>query len=225
MGCFNRYVVVIFSVFFSIAVCAKDITVINEIKNNDGSAWVIEVFDGDYNLKYTNSKGKVYSNSKIITSDIEAGNLFLDYALGDSVSLLMSYPKDSYIFKFSSGTTPNLLSACKRITLSSADQQQAVALLTLCAKDSAKEGMTLPNADIVNLLAPDNLMLAENIKALIGNDKAFLYDSNKDLKRNKPYLIKGDVVEILEYRSSMLKIKYTSKSKTTIAWIKFIDIL
>lgn len=222
---FNRYVVFILSVFFSISVFAKDITVINEVKNNDGSAWVIEVFGGGYNLKYTNSQGKMYSNSAIITSDIEVGNLFLDKVSDNSVSLLMSYPKDSYIFKFSSGPTPKLLSACKKITLPSADQQQAVTLLTLCSKDSVKEGMTLPNADAVNLLAPDNLMLAENIKTLIGNDKAFLYDSNKDPKRNNPYLIKGDVVEILEYRSSMLKVKYTSKSKTTIAWIKFIDIL
>lgn len=222
---FNRYVVVIFLAFFSIAAFAKDITVINEVKNNDGSAWVIEVFGGGYNLKYTNSKGKVYSNSTIITSDIEASNLFLDKVAGDSVSLLMSYPKDSYVFKFSSGTTPNLLSACKRITLPSADQQQAVALLTLCSKYSAKEGVTLPNADVVNLLALDNLILAGNIKTRIGNDKAFLYDSNKDLKRNKSYLIKGDVIEILEYRSSMLRVKYTSKSKATIAWVKFIDIL
>jgi len=221
----NRHVIVVFLVFFSVAVFAKDITVINEVKNNNGSVWVIEAFGGDYNLKYTNSKGNVYSNSSVITSDIETGNLFLDKISGDSVSLLMSYPKGSYIFKFSSGTTPKLLSACKRISLPSADQQQAVTLLTLCSKNSVKEGMTLPNADAVNLLAPDNLMLAENIKALIGNDKAFLYDSNKDLKRNKPYLIKGNVVEILEYRSSMLKVKYTSKSKATIAWIKFIDIL
>lgn len=167
----------------------------------------------------------MYSNSTIITSDIKAGSLFLDKSSGDSVSLLMSYPRDSYIFKLSSGTTPNLLSACKRITLPSADQQQAVALLTLCSKDNAKESITLPNADAVNLFSPDNLMLAENIKTLIGNNKVFLYNSNKELKRNKPYLIKGDVVEILEYKSSMLKVKYTSKSKTTIAWIKFIDIL
>lgn len=221
---FNRFSIILL-VFFLIAVFAKNITVINEVKSNDGSSWVIEVFGGGYNLKYTNSKGKAYNNSAIITSDIEVGNVFLDKLSDGHISLLMSYPKDSYIFKFSSGITPNLLSACKRITLPSADQQQAVALLTLCSKDSAKEGVTLPNADAVNLLAADNLMLAENIKTRIGNDKVFLYDSNKNLKRNKPYLIKGDVVEILEYRSSMLKVKYTSKSKSTIAWIKFIDIL
>lgn len=197
----------------------------NEIKNDDGSSWVIERIDGGYNVKYTNVKGEVYNNSTIVTSDIEGSNLFLDAATGNFVNLVMDYTKDVYIFKFSSGYSPDLLSACKKINLPSVDQQQAVAQLTLCSRDNVTENMTLSNTDVEKLFSSNNLMLVGNTKTLIGNDKAFLYDGDKKQRRNKPYLVKGDVVEILEYKNSMLKIKYLSKSNTTIAWIKFVDIL
>jgi hypothetical protein len=144
-------------------------------KNNDG-----------YNVKYTNAQGKEYDNNTIITSDIEGSNLFLDAVSTDAVSLLMDYPKDAYIFKFSSGEIPRLLSACKRITLPSAEQQQVVAVLTLCSKQSVTEKVTLSNADADKLLASDNLTLDGSVKTLIGNDKAFLYDENKNKSEISP---------------------------------------
>lgn len=55
---FNRYVVVILSVFFSITVFAKDITVVNEVKNKDGSVWVIEMLGGGYNLNIPIQKAR-----------------------------------------------------------------------------------------------------------------------------------------------------------------------
>ncbi|HDT2077483.1 MULTISPECIES: hypothetical protein [Enterobacter] len=225
MNIHKSYSIAIASIFLSVAVHARNVIIANEVKNNDGSVWVVEKNNDGYNVKYTNAQGKEYDNNTIITSDIEGSNLFLDALSTDAVSLLMDYPKDAYIFKFSSGEIPRLLSACKRITLPSAEQQQVVAVLTLCSKQSVTEKVTLSNADADKLLASDNLTLDGSVKTLIGNDKAFLYDENKKQKRNKPYLIKGDVVEILDYESSMLKIKYKSKAKIITAWINFVDIL
>lgn len=47
----------------------------------------------------------------------------------------------------------------------------------------------------------------------------------KKQQKNKLYLIKGDIVEVLVYKNSMLNIKYTSETRVVVAWIKFIDIL
>lgn len=221
----KKFFILVLPIVFSIVAHAKNIALTDEIKNSDGSIWVVEKNEDIYKVKYTNAKGKDYYNNTIVTSDIEGGNLFLDTTSDGSASLVMDYPKDTYIFKFSSGDIPQLLSACKKITLPSAEQQQAVALLTLCSKDTSIENVTLSNTDADKLLAADNLVLNDDVKTIIGSDKAFLYDEDKKQKRNKPYLIKGDVVEILEYKNSMLKIKYISKTKVVIAWINFVDIL
>ncbi|QJT81794.1 hypothetical protein [Kosakonia sp. MUSA4] len=225
MNIYRKYFVVALSIIFSITVHAKSVVIADEVKNNDGSVWVVEQNVDSYNVKYINAQGKEYGNNTIVTSDIEGSNLFLDAASLGAVSLVMDYPKDTYILRFSSGDTPRLLSACKRITLPSAEQQQAVALLTLCSKQSVTENMTLSSTDIDKLFSADNLTLDENIKAIIGNDKVFLFGENKKQKQNKPYLIKGDVVEIIDYENSMLKIKYKSKTKAIIAWVNFVDIL
>lgn len=205
-------------------VCADNTSLLNEINSNDGSKWVIEKNNESYTLKYINPKGSVYRNNTIITSDIGGSGLFLDKNSSGVISLVMDYPKDVYSFNFSSNDIPFLLSACKQITLPSAGEE-AVALLTLCSKDLKKISLTLPNIDVNKVLAPDNLTLKAKVKTVIGSDKSFLYDENKKQKANKPYFIKGDVIEIQEYKNLMLKVKYTSKSKSTIAWINFVDVL
>ncbi|MEZ2578422.1 hypothetical protein [Buttiauxella ferragutiae] len=222
---YNRFFIGALLIFLSLSVFSKNNTLLNEIKNNDGSKWLIEKNEGTYNFKYTNEKGEVYVNSTIITSDIEGSDLFLDKNSAGHVSLTMDYPRDIYVFEFSSGEVPRFLSACKQITLSSVEQQQTAALLTLCSKDDEASGLILSNVDVGKLLAPDNLALKGKVKTVIGCDKSFLYDSNKKQKKNKPYLIKGDIIEIQEYNNTMLKIKYSSKSKDIVAWIKFGDIL
>lgn len=212
-------------IFFSNSVLAKNNALLSEVKNEDGSVWIIEKSDEGYNLKYTNTKGEVFCNSKIITSSIEENSLYLDATSTGGVSLVMAYPRDSYIFNFSSEYTPSMISACKEITLPSTEQQHAAVLLTLCTKKQVLQGMTLANADTESLLASNNLMLSGNFKTLIGSEKSYLYNENKIQKRGKPYLIKGDVVEVQGYENSMLKIKYVKKSKVIVAWIKFVDIL
>jgi len=222
---YKKYFLVVLSAIFSISVCAKSVVIVDEIKNNDGSAWMVEKNDKGYYVKYTNARGKEYGNSTIVSSDLEESNLLLDTASIGIVSLVMNYPRDAYIFNFSSGNIPHLISACKRITLPSADQQQVVALLILCSKDNVTRNMILSSADANKLFSSENLILNGSVKTLIGNDRAFLFDENKKNKKNNPYLIKGDVVEIIGYENSMLKVKYNSKTKSDVAWINFIDVL
>lgn len=212
------FVVLSFSVF------AEKSRVLTAGKNIDGSEWFIEKNDENYNLKYINAKGKEYSNDTIITSDIEGSGLFLDSKPDGTVSLVMDYPRDVYTFKFNSGTIPLLISACKQIKLPSSEDQVKT-LLTLCSKDDETSGLSLSNLDTSKLLKFDNLVLRDKVKTIIGSNRAFLYNENGKQLKNKPYLIKGDVVNVLEYKNSMLNIKYTSKSGVIIAWIRFIDIL
>ncbi|ARZ81299.1 MULTISPECIES: hypothetical protein [Enterobacter cloacae complex] len=224
MKSYSKYLMSVLLIILSFSVFAEKSSILTTEKNTDGSEWLIEKNGESYNLKYINAKGDIYSNDKIITSDIEGSGLFLNSESDGTVSLVMDYPRDVYTFKFTSGKKPLFISACKQITLPSSENQ-VEALLTLCSKDDEKTGLNLSSLDVSKLLKSDNLVLKGKVKTLIGSDKAFLYDENKKQQRNKPYLIKGDVVEILEYKSSMLHIKYTSKSRTVIAWIKFIDIL
>lgn len=224
MLCNSKYILatLFFLSFFAFAVNA---TLVREVKNSDGSQWIVEKEGEVYNLKFINAKRKVYNNNSIITPDIKENNLFLNVKSNGDITLSMDYPRDIYAFEFSSEEIPHLLSACKQITLSSADDQQSVSLLTLCSKSNGESHLSLTDVDADKLLNPDNLKLNGKIKTVIGSDKAFIYDEEKKNKFKKPYLIKGDVVEILEYKNSMLKIKYVSKSRDVIGWIKFEDIL
>jgi hypothetical protein len=54
-------------------------------------------------IKYINAEWHDYSNDLIITSDIESSALFLDVGLDGVASLTMNYPRDKYLFKFTSG--------------------------------------------------------------------------------------------------------------------------
>ncbi|MTH48630.1 hypothetical protein [Intestinirhabdus alba] len=224
MSIYSKCFVSILLVILSFSVFAEKFHVLTAGKNIDGSEWFIEKNGENYDLKYINAKGEEYSNDTIITSDIEGSGLFLDSKPDGTVSLVMDYPRDVYMFKFTSGEIPLLISACKQIRLPSSEYQ-VEALLTLCSKDDETAGLSLSNLDASKLLKSDNLVLKDKVKTIIGSDRAFLYNENKKQPRNKPYLIKGDVVEVLEYKNSMLNIKYTSKSGVVIAWIKFIDIL
>jgi len=218
------------AVFFSITVYAKDVKVIDEVKNHDGSIWLVEKKDADYNVKYINAKGREYDNNVLVTSDIEGSNLSLNTEPAqkgsiDAVSLVMNYPRDAYIFKFSFGEVPYLLSACKVLTLPSAEKKQAVALLTLCSKKNVIANVTLADTDADKLLLPGNLSLKRKVKTLIGTDKSFLYGDDKRHKPKNPYLIKGDVVEIIDCQDSMLKIRFMSQSGVVVGWIHYVDIL
>lgn len=218
-----------FKIFYMLLCCmsittfAEGLNLLSEVKNGNGSKWSIEKNDKNYILKYINTKGVVYSNSTIVTSDVEGSDLSLgNNSVGD-VSIIMNYPRDLYEFKFSSGDKAFLLSACKQIRLPSTDAQQAVALLTLCSKSVSN--LALSNVDADKLLSPDNLVLNGKVKTTVGNNKAFLYDENGEQRPRKPYLIKGDDIEVLDYKNSFLKVKYMSKNKEIIAWIKFSDVL
>lgn len=224
MSVYSKYFLSLLLVILSFSVFADKSRVLTAGKNIDGSEWFIEKDEGGYNLKYINAKGEVYSNDTIITSDIEGSGLFLDSKPDGTVSLVMDYPRDVYTFKFASRKIPLLISACKQIRLPSSEYESEV-LLTLCSKDDETSGLSLSKLDASKLLKSDNLVLKDKVKTIIGSNRAFLYDENKNQKKNKPYLIKGDVVEVLEYKNSMLNIKYTSKNRAVIAWIKFIDIL
>lgn len=83
----------------------------------------------------------------------------------------------------------------------------------------------LSNIDTNKIFNPDNLLLESKVRVAIGSEKVFLYNENKKKSKNRPYLIKGDIVDVLEYKNSMLKIRYISKDKKIITWIGFIDIL
>lgn len=197
----------------------------NKISNSDGSEWVVERKGVDYNLKYVNKNGMVYDNKSIIMSDAADNDLFISSAPSGNILVSIHYPRDVYMFELSSGETPYLISACKQIKLPSINNQQAVELLTLCSKKDSMKKLNLSNIDADRVLEQNNLFLMRKIKTTIGSDKSFLYNENKIQKLKKPYLIKGDQVEILDHSDSYLKVSYSTGSKKIIGWIKYSDIL
>lgn len=223
---FRKYFLILLLFIYSFPVASEGKYFVKELKNNDGSRWVIEKENEGYNLKYVDSKGEGYNNRGVITSDVGEDNILLINDSPESVSVLMTYTRDNYVFKFSSGEIPNLLSACKQIKLPSVNNDQAVSLLMLCVKNSVIYNLTLSNMDADKLLASDNLELSDKVKTIIGTNKAFLYDDNKVQYTRKPYLIKGDVIEVLDYENSFLKVRYITRSKRdVIGWVRFEDIL
>lgn len=223
MNAWNKFIISSLLISSSVIAFATPLT-LTETKSYSGCGWLIERDNEVYTIKYQNSNGDLYENSLIITSDIEGSNLSLDSNLDDTVSLIMNYPRDNYVFKFTSGATPHIVSACKQITLSSINDGSATAL-TLCAGKGKIKNIKFSNLSIKNLLDPSNLFLEKRIETIIEVRKSFLYNEWKAQKKNRPYLIKGDVITVLEHKDSMLKIKYLSKSGYITAWIKLIDIL
>jgi len=85
--------------------------------------------------------------------------------------------------------------------------------------------MSLPDVDADSLLSPEKLHLDHALPAVISSNKAFLYNKNKKQHIKKSYLIKGDIIEVLDYDNSLIKIKYSSQKRNIITWIKLTDIL
>ncbi|MFS7198154.1 hypothetical protein AB6866_23030 [Rahnella inusitata] len=205
-------------------VCATDIPA-QEIKTHGGANWSIYQNNEGYNIKYINKKNEIFENRKIITQDLSEGDFELESKGSDKVSLVLNYPRDVYIFDFLSEDIPYLKKACKEISLQPASENQVVTALTLCVKDKYVYKMSLPDVDADNLLSPEKLHLDHALAAVISSNKAFLYDENKKQYIKKPYLIKGDIIEVLDYDNSWIKIKHSTQKKNIITWIKLTDIL
>lgn len=220
----KAFIIIILSLFAASAKSEADRDIAH-FKNKDNSEWVLEFKKGGSEIKYTNSNGYVYTNNSVISSDVDASGLFLDQKDNGVASFTVAYPRDTYSFDFSSGNTPVLISACKQTLLPQINNEQAAVVLVLCSKGLDKKNIILPKVKIEEIFKPNNLTLTEHPQVLITSDRSFLYNENSEKMKNKPYLIKGDIVELLEYNNSMLKIKYLSKRKEIIAWIKFSDIL
>ncbi|HEI9615923.1 TPA: hypothetical protein SLH91_000629, partial [Enterobacter hormaechei] len=71
MKSYSKYLMSVLLIILSFSVFAEKSSILTTEKNTDGSEWLIEKNGESYNLKYINAKGDIYSNDKIITSDIE----------------------------------------------------------------------------------------------------------------------------------------------------------
>jgi hypothetical protein len=198
--------------------------VIPEIQANINE-WSLLKNGESYFLNYKGSKEIAYSNNSLIDAELDRSSIALTKKSDEVVSLVLSYPRDIYSFIFSSEPTPHILSACKQINLSAIDDSQAATIMVLCSKSSVLNNESFTKLNAEQLLSPNNLYLDGKVKVAIENEKAFLFDDDNVHMKNRPYLIKGDVVEVLEYQNSMLKIKYTGKKRDVLGWINFSDIL
>lgn len=206
------------------AVYATDIPA-QEIKTHSRTNWSIYQNNEGYNIKYINEKNEIFENRKIITKDMSAEDFELESKGNDKISLVLNYPRDVYVFDFLSENIPYLKKACKEISLQPASENQVVTTLTLCVKDKYVYKMSLPDVDADSLLSPEKLHLDHALPAVISSNKAFLYNKNKKQHIKKSYLIKGDIIEVLDYDNSLIKIKYSSQKRNIITWIKLTDIL
>ncbi|WP_276643835.1 hypothetical protein [Siccibacter turicensis] len=204
---------------------ASDNTIIDRIRNDNATEWVVEKNNDSYLLKYINEKGIAYDNKDLIPLDVSESSLFIDYHKGNGVSIVIAYPRDTYEFILLSKDKPYLSSACKEISLTSPNEEQAIENLTLCDKTVKEMDYKFSEINNQTLLKPENLFLEGKAKGVITNDKAFLLDKTGKFKNRKPYLIKGDLVEIEEYNHPFIKINYLSKGKTSSAWVLLQDVM
>lgn len=56
---FRKYFLILLLFIYSFPVASEGKYFVKELKNNDGSRWVIEKENEGYNLKYVDSKGRV----------------------------------------------------------------------------------------------------------------------------------------------------------------------
>ncbi|MPQ84275.1 hypothetical protein F0170_09930 [Pseudomonas sp. MAFF 730085] len=171
------------------------------------------------------------SNHRLISlEDIEDNSNIPDINMLDSGSyqIVWSYPNgvDELVLSRSTG---NILfnSASKELRLPSADVAKAVASIVLVnyvIHPNSLEFSEINSADIFDGAA----LKLKGIGAVakINVEKAFLYSDPSESARIKSYLVKGDEVNLLEYKSGFLKISYNMKSgKALIRWIELSSII
>lgn len=219
---YGTMILVLLTTVSSVAGDGLTITTLNE---SDGSQWSIIRKNDKYQLHYIDINSDVCRNSSLIDPDINENNIFLSHSSNESVSLVIAYPRDTWIYEFSGGTTPSLRSACRETKITSPDDMQNIEVMTLCDKSIAKSVYPLTEVKGDALLHADNLQLKEPVKSLISSDKAFLLNDSGTNKPRRPYLIKGDEVLIEAYSHPLVKVSYQSKGKRAVAWLNVIDIL
>lgn len=222
---FISYGTMILVLFTTVSSFAGDGSTITTLNESDGSQWSIIRKNDKYQLHYTDINSDAYRNSSLIDPDINENNIFLSLSTNKSVSLVIAYPRDTWIYEFSGGATPSLRSACRETKITSPDDMQSIEVMTLCDKSIAKGVYPLTEVKGDALLHADNLQLKEPVKSLISSDKAFLLNDSGTNKPRRPYLIKGDEVLIEAYSHPLVKVSYQSKGKRAVAWLNVIDIL
>lgn len=181
MNAWNRFIIGFFLISASNIALPTPVLLI-KTGSYLGGEWLIERDNDVYTIKYKNPNGDLYKNNLIITSDIEGSNLSLDQNPDDTVSLIMNYPRDNYVFKFTSGTAPHIASACKQMVLPSINDASVTAL-TLCYNKEKIKNIEFSDISINNLLEPHNLFLEKKSKQPLKPKNLFYMTKIKIKKR------------------------------------------
>ncbi|VEJ56214.1 hypothetical protein [Pragia fontium] len=182
---------------------------------------------------FANDSYRVFaSNTSFLKiNDVRSNSVFYDISStgGTSFEIAYSYPNITYlVILIKDKNNLYLKEASETIILLRTYGDEAVNTLNLSVISALLANLNFSNVSVNSLFKNINLNLSEGVegKAVINIDKAFLYNNPNEKNKIKMYLITGDLVSIIEYRSSWLLIDYKRQNGVNIRkWIKIDSIL
>ena len=182
-----------------------------------------ETSNGHYNAISSN-------DSLIALEDMQSTPPHLDATGEDRFQITHTFPRDIYVIELAKHeSTLSVAGAYKSIVLNEVGTQEMPQTITFSIKPSELEKLsfeTLTQKQAFNAAA---LMLASSdvgSSATITSDKAVLFNGPSKDARSKAYLIKGDIVTLLQFKDNWLKIKYITRKGSSIEkWIGLAEIL
>ncbi|VVM47211.1 hypothetical protein [Pseudomonas viridiflava] len=173
----------------------------------------------------------VSSNDKLISLEEARSSVNIPSITrleGNQFQILWDYPNGRDLVELTLKSKKLYFkSASKEMRLQVSNGNEAASFLVL---ESSR--LKLNNSDFSRLSGSDIFdkdMLTfngSNITIAVGAEKAFLYSEATDLSITKGYLVKGDLVKVMGYKSGFLRVKYKKKDGAYLdRWISLSSVI
>lgn len=211
--------------------------ILQELPYEQGVACLYTVAESDEYITisfFETSNGRyntISSNDSLIAlEDMQSTPPHLDATGEDRFQITHAFPRDTYVIELAKHeSTLSVTGAYKSIVLNEAVTQKTPQTITFSMKPSELEKLSFETLTQKQAFSAATLMLASSdvgSSATITSDKAALFNDPSKDARSKAYLVKGDIVTLLQFKDNWLKIKYiTHKGSSIEKWIGLAEIL
>lgn len=182
-----------------------------------------ETSNGHYNTISSN-------DSLIALEDMQSTPPHLDATGENRFQITHAFPRDTYVIELAKHeSTLSVTGAYKSIVLNDAITRETPPTITFSMKPSELEKLSFETLTQKQAFNAKALMLASSdvgSSTTITSDKAMLFNDPSKDARSEAYLIKGDIVTLLQFKDNWLKIKYISHKGSSIEkWVELAEIL
>lgn len=179
-----------------------------------------------------NEYKEIASNRKLLLIDEMQSTVppTLEIVSSHKFQITYSYPRDTYVIGIEQKNQNIIINEIyKSARLSASGPNDEALLITLSVTPSKINTLSFGSITQEEAFNAENLELLPGTSgstAVISSNKSVLFNAPNDASKTKMYLIKGDTVELLEFKKNWLLIRYKiQKNKTIEKWIKFSDII